>query len=457
MINEVELLEELPYYRTLQKPPHHQSQQHHGPPLSSAPHYPTAPRGLRMDPSYDETAIAIIAPDIRVPQNNNPLSISSLEHCEQYSPLGCLDILMSIMCYAGDLGSDLVVCYVLFAEKRILWAVLTATFVLLSSVVVNVLSIHWYIRNQRSSASVYTSVSKLTWVIRSLFHIFFMGLIYRYLYLLFKCLCKDHLEDRDHRSVMEARKRKNAILQMTIKEDKQTATLCLLHSFLESAPQLILQLYTLAQRTDRDSQVIVFIQGACAASSLFQLAWSITSYNSTLHRTMLGKKKANSVGKALQFLWHFCTIGSRACTLALFTKEYHFWLFPFCIGHWGVMTIWVMHQQTRFCRKNGDLHQCKEYMCNMVVGVAYVIYYLNVKAEPTRYKYSAYYAIVFAENCALMTLWFLRNDPGVWYHIPALVAVFSSFASGIVFMLFYYGFCHRTLKQTNEKRAAHCC
>ncbi|XP_054719492.1 XK-related protein 6-like [Uloborus diversus] len=449
MLNEVELLEDIPYYRTLQKP--------HPPPhghlLSSAPHYPTAPRPR---PDYDETAIAIIAPDIRShPPNSHPLSISTLDHGEQYAPLGCLDATLSALAYLGDLGTDLLVCYVLFAEGRVTWSALTAAFVLLSAIVVNIISIDWYARNQR--ASVYTSASKLTWTVRSLFHLLFVGLLYRYLHLLCNNLCQDHLENREHRSVMEARKRKNAIRQMTIKEDKQTATLCLLHSFLQSAPQLVLQLYTLAQRTDEDKLVTVLIQGICATSSLFQLAWSITSYNHALHRTTPGKRRGNSVGRLLQFLWHFCIIGSRACTLALFTKEYHFWLFPFCIGHWGVMTVWVMHQQTRFCRKGGELHQCKEYIWNMVVGVAYVIYYLNVKAEPTRYKYSAYYAIVFAENCVLMTLWFLRNDPGVWYHIPALVAVFSSFASGIIFMLFYYGFCHRTLKQTNEKRAAHCC
>lgn len=203
------------------------------------------------------------------------------------------------------------------------------------------------------------------------------------------------------------------------------------------------------------------MQGSCALSSLFQATWSIASYNSALHRTTPGKRRLTGAGKMLQFLWHFCTVGSRACTLALFAREYHLWLLPFCVGHWGVMTVWVMHQQTRLCSRKGGAAsrgQCREYAGNMVVGAAYVVYYLNVKAEPTRYKYSAYYAVVFAENCVLMTLWFLRNDPGAWYHIPALVAVFSSFTSGLVFMLFYYGFCHRTTdSKDGVKRPARCC
>lgn len=55
---------------------------------------------------------------------------------------------------------------------------------------------------------------------------------------------------------MEARKRKNALRQAAIREDRQAAVLGLLHSLLESAPQLILQLYTMAQRTEADSLVI---------------------------------------------------------------------------------------------------------------------------------------------------------------------------------------------------------
>lgn len=445
MLHEVELLEELPYYRSLARP---------RPPLQH-----------QAAPGFDETPIAIIAPDIRTPSKQQQQHHTANSLPQQYSGPGCPEVLVSVAAYGADVATDLALCCALFAEGRVVWSALIVTFVLLSAVVVNACSLYWYIRSQKSATAVYTSVGKVQWGIRVVAHALLLGLLYRYLYqLCSSCLCKSQHyhqaeDNRDHHrgSVMEARKRKNALRRAAIREDRQAAVLGLLHSLLESAPQLILQLYTMAQRTDADSLVIVFMQGTCALSSLFQTTWSITSYNSTLHRTTAGKKTLSGAGKLLQFLWHFCTVGSRACTLALFAREYHFWLFPFCIGHWGVMTVWVMHQQTRLCRKasNGQLRQCREYAGNMVIGIAYVIYYLNVKAEPTRYKYSAYYAVVFAENCVLMTLWFLKNDPGAWYHIPALVAVFSSFTSGVVFMLFYYGFCHRTLKHKNEK--PRCC
>lgn len=447
MLNEVELLEELPYYRSLQKGG------------GGGGHRSGA---LRLE-GYDddETSIAIIAPDIRLPQHQLAAITSIDNRYEQYSSSGSLGVLLSILSYIGDVGTDLVVCYVLFTEGRVLWAALMASFVVLAAITLNALSMFWYVQNHKNISS-YETPSTLSKIVRTLCHLLLLGQLYRYAHVLCTNCMRKRREakeesDQHRRSVSEARKRKSALHQMTIKEGKEGAMLSLLHSLLESAPQLVLQLYTLAQRTESDDLAILLIQGSCAGSSLFQMAWSITYYNGILHRTTSGKEKSTNSGMMMQFLWHFCTIGSRACTLALFTKEYNFWLFPFCIGHWGIMTVWVMHQQTNFCRKDGKPQQCREYMFTMIIGAAYVIYYLNVKAEPTRYKYSAYYAIVFAENCALMTLWFFRNDPGVWYHIPALVTVFSSFATGIVFMLFYYGFCHPTGKQKNEKRAARCC
>lgn len=180
MLNEVELMEELPYYRTLQKPPQH----HHQPPISTAPHYPTAPRGgyrstLDNRLAYDdETAIAIIAPDIRMPQqhhhHNSPLSIESPS---RYTPLGCADVLASLLALALDVGTDALACYVLFAEGRTLWASLAAAFVLLASAVCNVLSLWWYIRNQRTS--VYAVAGTWKWVVRIIFHVLCMGLLYR--------------------------------------------------------------------------------------------------------------------------------------------------------------------------------------------------------------------------------------------------------------------------------------
>lgn len=77
--------------------------------------------------------------------------------------------------------------------------------------------------------------------------------------------------------------------------------------------------------------------------------------------------------------------------------------------------------------------------------------------EPTRYKYSAYYVIAFLENTALIVLWYFRADPVLWYRLPLLIGVISSFAVGITFMLIYYRFFHPNGRLPLYNPIARCC
>lgn len=124
MLHEVELLEELPYYRSLARPrpPHH----HH-----------VAPPGM------DETPIAIIAPDIRTPSKMQQHTSTSTSLPQQYDGPGCPEVLVSVMAYSADVATDLALCCALFAEGRVVWSALVVTFVLISAVVVNACSLYW--------------------------------------------------------------------------------------------------------------------------------------------------------------------------------------------------------------------------------------------------------------------------------------------------------------------------
>ncbi|RWS27213.1 hypothetical protein B4U80_04591 [Leptotrombidium deliense] len=189
-------------------------------------------------------------------------------------------------------------------------------------------------------------------------------------------------------------------------------------------------------------------------SSLFEISWSLASYHRALRRSVPEKRNMTKLATL---------VVSRVVAIALFTSEYGYWLLPFAVGHWGVMTIWVMHQGTRFCdTERGDPRPCEEYLFNMVVGAIYLICFLNVKDEPTRFKYLAYYLILFFENSILITLWYMKtsSDPLkslFWFHAPAFATVISAFCMGIVFMLIYYRFLHPNGRPLWINRAARCC
>lgn len=55
-----------------------------------------------------------------------------------------------------------------------------------------------------------------------------------------------------------------------------------------------------------------------------------------------------------------------------------------------------------------------------------------------------YYLVILVENAALSALWYLYRSPHITdaFAVPALCVIFSSFLTGVVFMLMYYAFFH---------------
>lgn len=165
------------------------------------------------------------------------------------------------------------------------------------------------------------------------------------------------------------------------------------------------------------------------------------------------------IGMLLQFLWHAGSTGSRVIAVALFISQFGAWLAPISIGHWGIMAVWIMHQGTAFMEEPTHL---SEYLYNMLVGAIYLVQFLNVKDEPTRYKYSWYYAIVGAENVTLAILWAVRVSESAeleffWLRIPAIGAVVATFACGMIAMQLYYWCAHPNGRPLWVNKAARCC
>lgn len=172
-----------------------------------------------------------------------------------------------------------------------------------------------------------------------------------------------------------------------------------------------------------------------------------------------GKRNMTKTGTILQFMWRFLTIGSRVGSIVLFVSSFGSWIIPISIGHWGLMTVWIMHQGTSYCDdiRTGESRPCQEYLVNMMIGAVYLICFIPVRDEPTRYKYTAFYVIAFAENTILSLSWYFSLPDKLWYQIPALVWVFGSFGLGLFFMLLYYQYYHPNGKPLRVNRAATCC
>merc|ERR1712242_621359 len=188
----------------------------------------------------------------------------------------------------------------------------------------------------------------------------------------------------------------------------------LYESFMESAPQLVLQIYILLKdphasriypykppdegigvEHDHSEDVIepgvnpvlkLSILVMSVASSLVSLAWSLVVYHRSLRYTYQHKKNISLAGTLFQFLWHFCSITARVLALSLFASALPQWIGPLCAAHWVVMASWVITQRTAACNT-----RCEEFLFALVLGAIYIFMFFNAKEERTRYKYLLYY------------------------------------------------------------------
>ncbi|CAH6777335.1 Xkr4 [Phodopus roborovskii] len=179
--------------------------------------------------------------------------------------------------------------------------------------------------------------------------------------------------------------------------------------------------------------------GFTAAASLVSLAWALASYQKALRDSRDDKKPISYMAVIIQFCWHFFTIAARVITFALFASVFQLYFGIFIVLHWCIMTFWIVHCETEFC-----ITKWEEIVFDMVVGIIYIFSWFNVKEGRTRCRLFVYYFVILLENTALSALWYLYKAPQIAdaFAIPALCVVFSSFLTGVVFMLMYYAFFH---------------
>lgn len=176
-----------------------------------------------------------------------------------------------------------------------------------------------------------------------------------------------------------------------------------------------------------------------AAASLVSLAWALASYQKALRDSRDDKKPISYLAVIIQFCWHFFTIAARVVTFALFASVFQLYFGIFIVLHWCIMTFWIVHCETEFC-----ITKWEEIVFDMVVGIIYIFSWFNVKEGRTRCRLLIYYLVILLENTALSTLWYLYRLPASTdaFAVPALCVIFSSFLTGVVFMLMYYAFFH---------------
>ncbi|XP_057686230.1 XK-related protein 7-like isoform X1 [Corythoichthys intestinalis] len=392
---------------------------------------------------------------------------------QRYSPADCCWTLGALLVFFSDGASDLWLAADYYLRREYWCFALTLVFVIVPSVVVQVLSFRWFAYDFSDSPESGTAAAAVVaassgaegrdlnakdggdgergagrsaavgmlpgsparvgargccrvfvWLFQAVVHILQLAQVWRYVRALYL-----GVQSRWHREP----ERRHYYWRMMF-ETADISILRLLESFLKSAPQLVLQLSIMIV-----SGQVLPLQGLSASASLMSLAWMVASYQKVLRDSRDDKLPMSYKAVTVQILWHLFTIGARALAFALFASVFQLYFGIFVVAHWCIMTFWIIQGETDFC-----MSKWEEIIYNMMVGIVYVFCWFSVREGRTRCRLLTYSLTVFIENVALTATWYVYRGPRTsdFCAVVMVCVVASSYALGTFFMFVYYCLLH---------------
>ena len=250
-------------------------------------------------------------------------------------------------------------------------------------------------------------------------------------------------------------KPKQSDFSLYLESWRDVTLLRLFECFLESAPQVVLQLYILSKLGRRITISEDWVTITAVTLSIGSIGWSMVSYSHALR--LCNKRRGFSFcGYTFQVIYRLSMISSRIAALTLFTTEFGWFVILVVFIHWFFMIVWLTWEGTEFCSHPN--HLCKlslERLFAIVMGIVYVFCFINIKEGTTRFRIMIYYLIFFVENSLLVAVWYpTRSQVGI-LEIGSIVFTWGGFLVGILSMLAYYKFFHP--KQDITEGWCNCC
>nr|XP_047144398.1 XK-related protein 6-like [Hydra vulgaris] len=325
---------------------------------------------------------------------------------------------VSIIIFLIDIITDVLAANQYFETKKWIWFGLSLTFIIVPSVLMQLFSTQWHQEDNDNQGCILIMV-----------HLLQLAPIER------KALLNKDLNDND--------------FKLYLTNWRDATMLRLVEAFLESAPQVVLQLYVLSQLNraiDLNKDLITVL---AAAASLISLAWSIVSYTQALR--LCGHENGPSLS-GFQVIYRLSIIASRIVAMVLFASEYTWALFVVMFVLWLCMFIWLHFQNIKFCKSSNNIKRIfYEYTFISVLAFVYVFCFINAKKGMTRQRAALYYIIFFVENSLMIAAWYpSRKTTFGILEYGSLSIVWGAFILGLVSMLLYYKFFHSNVDVTAD-------
>ncbi|XP_072046639.1 uncharacterized protein [Amphiura filiformis] len=319
--------------------------------------------------------------------------------------LGFLKDLYALVLYLFDVGSDIAVGVLYIMDGDTWWGSVTLTFAVVALVLTNII----VVKQPIYSSARYGGSSQRKKVFR-VFATLQLGMLYVLLY--------KFIKRRQYDSY-----------------DVQVNVVRLIEAFVESAPQLVLQLYIMTQMTSVKWLTVVSV-----VFSVSSLMWvSRSTYALTIQPLRSKHTRPRLEGYRLLAAhvclsaWLLLTIFPTAISMALFASYYTWRIVP-------VVTVYyVMNMIERAMLQRTEWTWVEFFHLLMYSFPSMFITWLFISTtRDSLTSVLVFLCTQFIANTSMFLPWFVAGGYDTWYGIPVAVVVWCGYIAGIVFMVILF-------------------
>ncbi|KFP08172.1 XK-related protein 9 [Calypte anna] len=332
-----------------------------------------------------------------------------------------------IIIHVVDIGVDFWVTTNYFCQGQYSWGILILFFRGLSSLITQIFSYEWFKNDWED-----TDTGKTKWIF--LVHLFQCGIFIRYWFAL-KYGCQAAFKQNSSRDASEIDSpsfiQKQAIDVMT-----DISMLRVFKTFLETTPQLFVQIYILMEHGKNS-----ICQYAAIFMSFCGISISTVDYQVSLRKSLPDKEEFRLLPKFVYLFYKLLTITSWILSISLITLLSFKTSVILLIFLWICGFTWTWKQHTTFCKSKR-----LEYLYRTVVGIILIFTFFNVKGGKTRVCISIYYAthtVVTVGIVFTCMFWEPAVIKEIHFTILSIIVILSQ-VLGIIFLVVYHRCFHPT-------------
>ncbi|NXU50245.1 XKR9 protein, partial [Turnix velox] len=345
----------------------------------------------------------------------------------QFTKQNFIFLIIGIIVYIVDIGVDFWVASKYFCQGQYSWSILILFFRGLSSLITQIFSYEWFKNDWES-----TNTGKLKWIF--LVHLLQCGIFIRYWFAL-KYGCQAAFKQNGIRDASETDP-PNLIQKKAVDVVTDINMLKVFKTFLETAPQLFVQIYVLMEHGKSS-----ICQYAAIMMSFCGISVSTVDYQISLRISLPDKAEFHVLPKLVYLFYKLLTITSWILSISLITllsiRSSAILLIFLWIGGFS----WVLKQHTTFCKSKK-----MEYLYRTVVGIILIFTFFNIKGRKTKICICIYYtthSIVTLGILFVYMFWKPSTIKDMHFKIVSILTVLG-LVLGIMFLIVYYRHFHPT-------------